>query len=111
MRTPKKKATPKHILKNPIPIKEKHFQAQVIKIAKAFGWTYYHTYWSKNSPAGFPDLVLVKNKILYRELKTEKGRLTPAQKMWGENIKKAGGDWDVWRPSMADKIQEELKNG
>ena len=91
------------------PITEKDFQGQVIRIAKVFGWKVYHTYDSRRSEPGYPDLCLVKHKIMFRELKREKGRLTPAQKEWGEAIKKAGGDWDVWRPSMIDKIREELQ--
>ena len=89
-------------------ITEKIFQGQVIKIAKAFGWLCYHTYDSRRSEPGFPDLVLVRDKILYREIKTEKGRLTAAQKTWGERLKKAGGDYDVWRPSMVEQIITEL---
>lgn len=90
-------------------ITEKAFQAQIIKIAKVFGWIVYHTYDSRKCEPGFPDLVLVRDKILYREIKTEKGRLTPAQKLWGDKLKSAGADYQVWRPSMTKQIQGELE--
>ena len=86
-------------------MKEKDFQAQVIRIAKALGWLIYHTYDSRRSEPGFPDLVMVRgDRILYRELKTEKGRLAPHQKIWGEKLSEAGADYEVWRPSMRDEI-------
>ena len=92
-------------------MKEKDFQAQVIRIAKALGWLIYHTYDSRRSEPGFPDLVMVRgDRILYRELKTEKGRLTPHQKIWGEKLSEAGADYAVWRPSMKDEIESELSD-
>ena len=92
-------------------MKEKDFQAQVIRIAKAFGWTWFHPYDSRKSTPGFPDLVLVRERILYRELKTDnkRSKLTAHQKAWGEKLTHAGGDWDVWRPKDVDKIKEDLK--
>ena len=87
---------------------EKQFQAKVIDMAKIFKWTYYHTYSSKRSPVGFPDLVLVRDKVMFRELKTDKGRLTSAQKAWGDNLTEAGADYAVWRPSMMTDIYKEL---
>ena len=90
-------------------ITEKQFQAQVIDMAKIFKWTYYYTYSSKRSPAGFPDLVLVREKVMFRELKTDKGRVSPAQKAWGVKLADAGSDFAVWRPSMLDEIYKELR--
>lgn len=88
---------------------EKNFQSIVVYEAKKRGWLIYHTYDSRRSQPGFPDLVLVRDKVLYRELKTEEGRLTPAQKMWGERLTAAGVDWCVWRPSMLKEIYRQLK--
>ena len=89
-------------------MKEKQFQARVVLFAKRHGWLVYHTYDSRRSEPGFPDLVLVKDRILYRELKTETGKLTEAQKSWGRAVVKAGGDWAVWRPSDMAEIYKEL---
>lgn len=47
---------------------------------------------------GFPDLLIVGSKgVLYRELKTAKGLLTPDQKAWLECLKAAGQNAAIWR--------------
>ena len=83
---------------------EKQFQSLIVEYAKRCGWFVYFTYDSRRSPEGFPDLVLVRNVVLYRELKTETGRLTPAQKAWGDRLTEAGADYQVWRPKMLNDI-------
>lgn len=50
--------------------------------------------------AGYPDLTLVgAGGIAFRELKSQRGKPTPAQLAWGSAITSAGGDWKIWRPS------------
>lgn len=61
--------------------------------------------------AGFPDWVIVgPGGILYRELKSQKGRLSAEQRVWLEALRTAGADADVWRPEdwMSGRIQREL---
>jgi len=61
---------------------------------------------------GFPDLVLVGPcGVLYRELKTERGRLSPEQLRWRDALQAAGADWAVWKPSdlLAGRVDAELK--
>lgn len=88
---------------------EQNFQSLVVFYARSRGWKIYHTYDSRRSEPGFPDLVLVRDKVLYRELKTEKGRLSVPQKEWGQSLSEAGADYKVWRPSMIEEIYKELK--
>ena len=88
---------------------EKQFQSEVLKWAKHYGWAVYHTYDSRRSPAGFPDLVLVRDRVLFRELKTEPGKVSPAQKIWATQLVKAGADFEVWRPSQLSEIIECLQ--
>lgn len=65
------------------PESEAQFQAAVIKLAKVLGYRVYHTYDSRRSEPGFPDLVLVKQRrILFLECKRQGGRATRAQKEW-----------------------------
>lgn len=90
-------------------MKESEFQAQVIALAKRLGWIVYHTHDSRRSEKGFPDLVLVRDRVLFRELKTDKGRLSPEQKFWGELLSKAGSDYAVWRPSDMQSIVDNLR--
>jgi hypothetical protein len=59
---------------------------------------HYHTFDSRRSEPGWPDSVIVGSSIIYRELKSRDGVLTPAQRRWGSRIERAGGDWAVWRP-------------
>jgi hypothetical protein len=49
--------------------------------------------------AGFPDLVLVRDRVIYAELKSETGRLSTDQEAWRDAILGAGGLWYCWRPS------------
>ena len=60
----------------------------VIPLAKAFGWRHYFTYRSKFSPAGFPDLVLVRReRLIFAELKMPKGRVSPLQREWLNDLR------------------------
>lgn len=59
----------------------------------------YHTFDSRRSTPGFPDLVLVGRRVLYRELKSTRGRLTSDQQKWLDRLTSAGADADVWRPA------------
>ena len=94
--------------------KEAALQNAVVGLARALGWRHYHTHRSDRSPAGFPDLVLVhagRGRVLYRELKTEKGRLSTAQTEWLDDLTAAGQDAGVWRPRhwITGAIEKELR--
>ena len=82
--------------------------ASVVQLAKLQHWTVYHTYNSQRSEPGFPDLVLVKHKCIFRELKTDKGRITEPQKLWINKLQEAGADAKIWRPKDWDEIEETL---
>lgn len=61
-------------------VTEKAFQDTVVQAAELYGWWHYHTHDSRRSTPGFPDLVLIKPpKVIFLEVKREKGRLTVAQ--------------------------------
>jgi hypothetical protein len=87
---------------------EEQFQSQVIQLAQLHGYLLiYHTHDSRRSQPGFPDLVLVslrRGRCLFRELKTAKGKLSPAQTLWIQGMQNAGLNAGVWRP-------EDLSNG
>lgn len=71
----------------------------------------YHTHDSRRSPAGFPDRVYCgPGGVLFRELKTDTGQLTPDQWEWLRSLQWAGLDAAVWRPSdWPDRIFAELR--
>lgn len=48
---------------------------------------------------GLPDDILIgRRRVLWRELKSESGALTPDQRRVGSRLLLAGQDWGVWRP-------------
>jgi hypothetical protein len=77
---------------------EAELQRLVEELCARLGLSCYHTYDSRRSTPGFPDCVIVGERILFRELKSRDGVLTPEQRRWGSRITRAGGDWAVWRP-------------
>lgn len=88
--------------------KESLFQNSVVKAAKDLGWICYHTYNSFRSSPGFPDLVLVKDKVIFAELKMPRGKVTPSQELWAERLEQAGAEYHLWRPGDWDDIIEIL---
>lgn len=59
----------------------------------------YHTRNSIGSAKGWPDWVILGPRgSLFRELKSERGRLSPDQRMVGARLICAGLDWSTWRP-------------
>jgi len=86
-------------------ISEKDFEGQIRDLAKLFGWLYYHTWRSIHSPAGFPDVVMVRPpRLIFAELKSEKGQVSDKQKEWLEALKETGVEVFLWRPSDLDEI-------
>lgn len=91
---------------------ERELSEDVRTLADTLGLLAYHTYDSRRSEPGFPDWVIAgPRRVLFRELKTEAGRLTLSQVRWGEVLRSAGADYDVWRPSdwMSGRITREMK--
>jgi len=64
-------------------VTERAFQQQITELADLCGWRWYHTFDSRRSPAGFPDLVLVRRgRLIFLEVKPESGRVTRPQAAW-----------------------------
>lgn len=79
---------------------EKTLQEAVRRLALAGGWRYYHTHRSQHSPAGFPDVCIVRDGVLlFAELKRETGKLSDEQQAWLDDLRAAGVEVYVWRPS------------
>ena len=93
-------------------VSEALFQALLVDIARRLGWTTYHTRDSRGSDLGWCDLVLARRtgpgpgqgRVIFREIKAERGRVRPEQAMWGGLLLAAGLDWAIWRPSDWDRI-------
>jgi len=101
-------------------VPERTFQRSVISLAKMLGWHVAHWHDSRRQvrpgvfvgdadAAGFPDLVLVRERLLVAELKRNRGRLTAAQECWLVWLADAGVDCHVWRPRDWAEIEATLK--
>ena len=92
-------------------LSEKRFQQQVIDLAHLAGWLVYHTYDSRRSAPGYPDLALcheARGQYLLAELKSDRGRLSPAQQRWIQALQRAGIECHIWRPGDFDAIVARL---
>ena len=84
---------------------ERELQEAVRQLAALYGWRYFHVFNSRRSPAGFPDCVLVKPpRLVIAELKSDDGRVTPAQKVWLEDLRRSSCEVYVWKPADLQDI-------
>lgn len=91
-------------------VSERQWQRTVREYAEAMGWRVYAVWRSDHSPAGWPDLALVRPpRLVFAELKSERGRPTPAQLAWLEDLRASGAETHLWRPSDWDEVQEVLR--
>lgn len=71
----------------------------------------YHTHDSRHSPSGYPDWTFCGPAgVLFRELKREIKKPTPAQAAWLSALRLARQDAGVWRPSdlLSGRVAREL---
>ena len=90
---------------------EKAFMQQVIDLAHLYSWLCYHTYDSRRSAPGFPDLGfchVARGEFFLAELKTQRGRLSRVQATWIAALRAASVECYVWRPSDFDTIVTRL---
>lgn len=88
---------------------EREWQAQVVDAARLLGWRVYHTHDSRRSEPGWPDLALVRDRLVMAELKTENGRVSEAQSDWLDALRAAGVETYLWRPSDWDAVLATLQ--
>lgn len=95
-------------------MKEREFQSLVVDMAHLFKWRLAHFRpamtqagnWitAMQGDKGFPDLVLVRGTtVLFVELKSEKGRISPEQRQWLDDLELVAAatnhvEVHVWRP-------------
>jgi len=83
-----------------------HFRT--VRVQRANGSVYYATALAADG-AGFPDLVLVRERVIYAEIKTNRGVLSDEQKIWRDMLLAAGEEWYVWKPKDFESVKEALK--
>lgn len=87
---------------------EKEFMGQVVEYARWCNWLVYHTHDCRRSTAGFLDLVLVRQIVVWAELKSEHGVLTQAQMDWMSALRAAGQTVYLWTPRDWPEIERVL---
>ncbi len=91
-------------------IPEKDLQGQVEHLLRLFCWRYYHTWNSRRSVEGFPDLIaLRRDRGLVAELKKEGEEPTPEQQNWLDEFEEAGFEVYVWRPADIERAAKVLR--
>ena len=76
----------------------------------AHGWRTAGQYDAK----GFPDLVMInpeQGRVLFREIKSDGGRLDDDQALWRNWLVSAGADWGLWQPKDRDDVVATLTDG
>lgn len=77
---------------------EAQLQDHVRRLCADLGLYHYHPHYSRHSEPGWPDSTIIGSRVIFRELKSERGSLTPEQRGVGERLTGAGQDWALWRP-------------
>jgi hypothetical protein len=73
--------------------------ARIRRFCDDLGLLRYHTHDARRSPRGYPDLTICgPGGVLFRELKTQRGKVTAEQREWLDALTAAGADAGVWRP-------------
>lgn len=86
-------------------LSEKRFQSQVEQLAALKGWVSWHDTDARRNRAGLPDLLLLRERLVFVELKSERGKLRPAQVVFLDRLRQAGQEVYVWKPSDWDTIE------
>ena len=85
--------------------------ARIRRLCEDLGLLRYHVFDARRSAPGFPDLVIAGPRgVLFRELKTQRGKVTPEQQRWLDALTAAGQNAAVWRPAslLSGAIAAEL---
>ena len=99
-------------------VTEADHQAAVVELARLLGWRVVHFRPARTSKGwrtpvaydatGFPDLVLVRDRLVVAELKGTGGRLRPEQRAWLDALRAAGVEAHLWGPDDWDDIRTTL---
>lgn len=99
---------------------ERTFQKRIVKIAHTHGWkvAYFHRLPTAGKQwrtpvgadgAGWPDLVLVRDRVVFAELKSDRNyNISEEQRHWIDTLAGAKAEVYVWRPRDLDDIEHIL---
>lgn len=79
---------------------ERDLQSATLDLAALLKWRCYHTFDSRRSHKGFPDVVAVRGKrVLWIEFKSATGKLSAEQSEWAAALLLADQEWYEFRPA------------
>lgn len=79
---------------------ERELRQSLVHAAREFGWKVYFSWTSIHSPAGFPDLCMVRGtRLIFAELKTDKGKVSEPQQEWIDALRGTPAECYLWRPT------------
>ena len=81
---------------------EDALESEVRRMARQLGLKAYHPWklHARRASEGYPDWTIAGPRgVIFRELKTQRGKVTPAQREWLDTLIDGGADAAVWRPS------------
>jgi hypothetical protein len=89
-------------------VTERELQDWIVGTARLLGWrvAHFRPAWTEKGwrtagsydAQGWPDLCLVRDRVVFAEVKLERGRLGPEQEVWLEALREAGQEVYIWRP-------------
>jgi hypothetical protein len=90
------------------------FERQVLRYAETMGWRCYDGFDQRETPPGFPRLVLTRARheqprVVFLELKGHRGRLTPRQRACIEQLRADGCEAYVFRPRDTERLARVLR--
>lgn len=100
---------------------ERDLQDWVVSAAHLLGWRAYHARAARTKDGwrtagsydsqGFPDLCLVRDRIVFAELKVGYRKATPEQTGWLEALRTAGAEAFLWTDAdwREGRIEEALR--
>jgi 5-methylcytosine-specific restriction endonuclease McrA len=87
---------------------EAEWQWQVVQCAAANGWTVWHDNDARRNNGGFPDLVLIRERVVWAELKRATGRVSAVQRWFRDVLIAAGAEAYIWYPKDWVEVQRVL---
>lgn len=110
----------------PSTISEAALQWAIIDLAHTLGWRVAHFRAARvkrggrevyETPVaadgkGFPDLVLVRDRVIFAELKSDTGGIRPDQLLWMEALQIARAEWHLWLPPdwTSGRVEQVLRS-
>ena len=80
-------------------VSEASLQQSITDAAKALGWRVWHDNDSRRNDADFPDLELIRDRLVKAELKRRDKVPTPGQEGYLLALARAGVETYLWRPA------------